>query len=73
MASIKGRSTLNGVRTIQYVLEFAKPFTVRSGIFLTIDFQKALTSDHLCFALDENFLTDNVKAMMKLKVLDFNR
>ena len=49
MAAIKGRSTLNGVRTIEYVLEFAK-FTVRWGIFMAIDFEKAFDSlNHFFF------------------------
>ena len=40
---IKGRSILDGVRTIEDVLEFIK-FTDRSGILLAIDFEKAFDS-----------------------------
>ena len=40
---IKGRSILDGVRTIEDILEFAK-LTDQSGIFLAIDFEKAFDS-----------------------------
>ena len=45
----KGRSIVDGVRTIEDILEFAK-FTDSSGILLAIDFEKAFDS------LDHSFL-----------------
>ena len=46
---IKGRSIVDGVRTIEDILEFAK-FMDSSGILLAIDFEKAFDS------LDHSFL-----------------
>lgn len=46
---IKGRSIVDGVRTIEDILKFAK-FTDSSGILLAIDFEKAFDS------LDHSFL-----------------
>ena len=46
---IKGRSIVDGVRTIEDILEFAK-FTDSSGILLAINFEKAFES------LDHSFL-----------------
>ena len=40
---IKGRSIQDGVRTVEDILEFPK-FTDRSGILLTIDFEKPFDS-----------------------------